>query len=75
MAMGDMHDACITKHPMISEGLDMAEMKQRALLVALGLVYYMRLDSKYRIKFANELDKMILGVKFLIAFTQEVKNC
>ena len=72
MAMGDMPAACITKHPMISEGLDLAEMRQRALLVALGLVYYMRLDSKYRIIFAKELDKMFPGIKFLTAFTQEV---
>ena len=73
MVMGDMPAACITKHPMISEELDPAEMKQRALLVALGLVYYMRLDSKYRTMFANELDKMIPGVKFLTAFTEEVR--
>jgi len=71
-SMGDMPAACITKHPMISEELDPAEMKQRALLVALGLVYYMRLDSKYRVEFSKELDKMIPGVKFLTAFTEEV---
>ena len=73
MAMGDMPAACITKHPMISERLSGEEMRHRALLVALGLVYYMRLDSDYRIRFAKELDKMhVLAVKFQTAFTQEV---
>jgi len=72
MTAVEMPGTCLTKHPMISKELDTAEMKQRALLVALGLVYYMRLDSKYRILFANELDKMIPGVKFLTAFRQEV---
>ena len=72
MIAGEIPAACLTKHPMISEELDTAEMKQRALLIALGLVYYMRLDSKYRLLFANELNKMVPGVKFLTAFTQEV---
>ena len=48
------------------------EMRQRALLVALGLVYYMRLDSKYRKKFSEELDKEPFTVKFYTAFTEEV---
>jgi len=76
MALGDMVDPCIYKHPMIHDGcaLDPAEMKQRALLVALGLVYYMRLDSKYRIKFANELNSRISGVQFLTAFKEEVSS-
>ena len=61
------------KHPMISEGLSKEEMGRRALLVALGLVYFMRLDSEYRITFAKELDKMhVSAVKFQTAFTQEV---
>ena len=72
MVLGDMPSACITKHPMISDDLTLAEMKQRALLVALGLVYYVRLDSDYRERFAMELDKTILGVKFHTAFRQEV---
>ena len=48
------------------------EMRQRALLVALGLVYYMRLDSEYRKKFSEELDKMHFTVKFYTSFTEEV---
>ena len=48
------------------------EMKQRALLVALGIVYYMRLDSEYRKRFVEELDKRHFEVKFLTAFTEEV---
>ena len=57
---------------MISERLSVEEMRQRALLVALGLVYYMRLDSEYREKFSKELDRMNFAVKFQTAFTQEV---
>ena len=72
MALGDMPAASISEHPMISDNLNREEMKQRALLVALGLVYYMRLDSEYREKFAKELDKMHFVVEFLTAFTQEV---
>ena len=40
--------------------------------MALGLVYYMRLDTEYRRKFVDELDKMHFEVNFLSAFTQEV---
>lgn len=72
MALGDMPAAFISKHPMISENLNREEMKQRALLVALGLVYYMRLDSEYRKKFTKELKKMYFTVEFQTAFTQEV---
>ena len=57
---------------MVSERLSVEEMRQRALLVALGLVYYMRLDSEYREKFSKELDRMNFAVKFQTAFTQEV---
>lgn len=58
---------------MINERLSIIEeMRQRALLVALGLVYYMRLDSEYREQFSKELDKMHFAVKFKTAFTQEV---
>ena len=71
--MGDMPTACISKHPMINEGLSREEMRQRALLVALGLVYYMRLDSDYRKMFSEELDKMHFSVDFLTAFNQEVQ--
>ena len=74
MVLGDMPAAFISKHPMISENLNREEMKQRALLVALGLVYYMRLDSEYRKKFVKELNKMHFEVKFLTAFTQEVAS-
>ena len=72
MAMGDMPAACISKHPMIKDNLDAEEMRQRALLVALGLVYYMRLDSAYRERFVKELHRMPFSVKFLTAFKQEV---
>ena len=72
MAMGDMADPYIRKHPMVNEKLSPEEMRQRALLVALGLVYYMRLDSEYRTRFAKELDKMHFAVNFLTAFRQEV---
>ena len=70
--IGDMPVAYITKHPMINERLSTEEMRQRALLVALGLVYYMRLDSDYRKMFSEELDKMHFSVNFLTAFNQEV---
>ena len=73
MTMGDMPAACITKHPMIKERLSVEEIRQRALLVALGLVYFMRLDSDYRKLFAEELDRMYFSVKFLKAFKQEVQ--
>ena len=70
---------CISEHPMINERLkrrqmrqNIEEMRQRALLVALGLVYYMRLDSVYRKKFSEELDKEPFTVKFYTAFTEEV---
>ena len=56
---------------MFNDELDKAN--QRALLVALGLVYYMRLNSTYREKFAKELDNEIPGIKFLQAFRDEVK--
>lgn len=72
MTMGDVPAACITKHPMIKERISVEEMRQRALLVALGLVYYMRLDSDYRRMFTEELDKMHFSVKFLTAFKEEV---
>ena len=71
--MRNMPAAYITKHPMMSEGLSKEEMGHRAMLVALGLVYFMRLDSKYRIKFAEKLDTMHnFAVNFQTAFTQEV---
>lgn len=72
MTMGDMPAGCITKHPMIKERISEEEIRQRALLVALGLVYYMRLDSDYRRMFAEELDRMHFSVKFLTAFKEEV---
>lgn len=72
MVMGDMPAACITAHPMISKDLNQVEMREHALLVALGLVYYMRLNSHYREKFVQELDKENFSVKFLTAFRQEV---
>ena len=58
---------------MIKERISVEEIRQRALLVALGLVYYMRLDSDYRKLFAEELDRMYFSVKFLKTFKQEVQ--
>ena len=74
MVMGDMPDAHIAEHPMIKDGLDRLEVNQRALLVALGLVYYMRLNTDYRARFVKELDKMIqnYNIKFNKAFSDEV---
>jgi len=48
--------------------------KQKALLVALGLVYYMRLDTEYRSKFVEKVDQLTpsYSVKFENAFTDEV---
>ena len=57
---------------MISKNLTQVEMRERALLVALGLVYYMRLNSDYRKRFVQELDKENFSIKFLTAFRQEV---
>jgi len=77
MTLGDMPDAHIVAHPMIKDDLDKLEVNQRALLVALGLVYYMRLNSDYRKRFVKELDKMIqsYSVKFSKAFNDEVRMC
>ena len=70
MATGDMTTICTRKHPVISDSRE--EMKQRALLVALGLVYFMRLNSKYRKKFTEEMSKLTFVIDFQTAFTQEV---
>jgi len=77
LVLGDMPDAHIVAHPMIKDDLDKVEVNQRALLVALGLVYYMRLNSDYRKRFVKELDKMIqnYSVKFSKAFSDEVHIC
>ena len=48
-------------------------MRERALLVALGLVYYVRLDNLYRERFAHELDKNEFSLKFQAVFTEEVR--
>jgi len=74
MMLGDMPDAHIVTHPMIKDGLDSLEVNQRALLVALGLVYYMRLNTDYRARFVKELDKKSqnYNVKFSEAFSDEV---
>ena len=68
-AVEDNRDTDISTHPIINnkEG-----MKQRALLVALGLVYYMRLNSEFRENFTNKLKNFHFQVDFLTAFTQEV---
>ena len=51
------------------------EVKQKALLVALGLVYYMRLGTKYRLKFVEKMDQLTASysVKFKKAFSDEVQ--
>jgi len=74
MSLGDMPEAHIATHPMIKDDLDQLEVNQRALLVALGLVYYMRLNTDYRARFVKELDKKIqnYNVKFSEAFSDEV---
>ena len=56
------------------DDLDSLEIKQKALLVALGLVYYMRLDTKYRLKFVKKMDQLTTSysVGFEKAFTDEV---
>ena len=61
-----------TKHPKINSNSTPEQMCHRALLVALGLVYYVRLDTLYRIEFAEELDKNRFSIKFQTAFTEEV---
>lgn len=62
------------KHPRINRHSTPEEMRHRALLVALGLVYYVRLDTSYRKRFADELDSNNFPVKlrFKKAFTEEV---
>jgi len=61
-------------HPMIKEGLDKLEVTQRALLVSLGLVYYMRLNSEYRTKFVEVIDELTscYSVNFMKAYNDEV---
>ena len=56
---------------------DDVELKERALLVALGLVYYMRLDTKYRQKFVKRMDQLTAScsVQFKEAFTDGVCKC
>ena len=64
-----------SKHPRINRDTTQEEMRHRALLVALGLVYYVRLDTSYRKKFVNELDRNNTAkLKFKQAFTEEVCN-
>jgi len=68
-------DPYITNHPIISKQYsDQFKIKQRALLVALGLVYYMRLNTLHRKQFIEELEGTILNcaVKFKEAFDDEV---
>ena len=60
------------KHPIIKKQLSEVQMKHHALLVSLGLVYYMRLNSTYRERFTKELDKINYGMKFATAFMKEV---
>ena len=64
-------------HPITSSNLEPEELSYRALLVALGLVYYVRLNTSHRKKFEDELDKNQLPTKltFHKAFTEEVATC
>ena len=52
---------------------DLKDLEQRAVLVSIGLVYYLRL-SDYRNLYATEIDKIIAfqEVKFLQAFDEDV---
>ena len=63
-----------SKHPRINSNSTPEEMRHRALLVALGLVYYVRLDTSYRKKFAQKLDgnNSPVKLKFKQVFTEEV---
>lgn len=71
---GYVLDLQVVEHPMIRGGLDQLEVNQRAVLVAVGLVYYMRLNTDYRARFVKELDQVIYNyaVKFSKAFFDEV---
>ena len=53
---------------------DHQDYPRRAVLVALGIVYYLRLSSKYREKYKIMLDKesRLGGVKFTRAFQEEL---
>lgn len=63
-----------TNHPKINDMSTTEQMKHRALLVALGLVYYMRLDTSYRERFVDEIDRNNFSVKFQEAFTEDVST-
>lgn len=68
-------DRYIITHPIITKHCsNQYEIKQRALLVALGLVYYMRLSTQYRVAFVTDLENLIpnCNVKFKEAFDDEV---
>lgn len=67
-----MTTPCTTEHPIVTQQLDEEELRHRALLVALGLVYYMRLNNEYRKGFVQELNRINFAVDFLTAFTEEV---
>ena len=50
--------------------------QERAIVVALGLVYYMRLNDKYRKKYANDLRKtQIYKIRVDEALKEEVCIC
>ena len=65
-----------SNHPLIKSNLNLLELKQRAILVALGLVYYMRLDTSYRKRFVEEMDQATVSFRFLFkeAFNDEVSG-
>ena len=61
-------------HPIINDYSTPEQMRHRALLVALGLVYYVRLNTSYRERFTEELDRHNFSVKFQEVFTEEVHS-
>ena len=67
-------DSNICAHPVIKNKSSPLDMNHRAILVALGLVYYMRLDTNYRKMFIADLDGMIKSycINFETAFNDEV---
>ena len=54
---------------------EVANYSRRAILVSLGIVYYMRLNTKYREKFRNFIDKSRYGrdISFSRAFEEELE--
>jgi len=66
----DHYGHCFSDHPVIKDN-SLVQKKHRALLVSLGVVYYVRLDSADRQTFAEELDRCF-GMQFSTVFKEEV---